>query len=168
MTADEALRPGLKGEALPSGEIVLRLAHAPKDFAQTGKASAVSFDLSSKDKEAVLPSLSVFAERLTTPEQAMTLLDQPEAYDLVLRLNVDAVRALRPVPDTPEVPSLDVWWDPLTLMDAGGVVVPDDRPGAAGHAGIVGLSRPNNVPRLYYKSLRAQLAQIAEAVELPR
>ena len=82
MTADEALRPGLKGEALPSGEIVLRLAHAPKNFAQTGKASAVSFDLSSKDKEAALPSLSVFAERLTTPEQAMTLFDQPEATTL--------------------------------------------------------------------------------------
>ena len=168
MAADEPLRPGTKGEALPLGEVILRLARAPKDFAKTGKASAASFDLSSRDKEAAIPSLSVFAERLTTPEQALALLDHPGGYDLVLRLNVDAVRALRPVPDTPEVPSLDVWWDPLTLVDAGGVMVPDPRPGAAGHAGIVGLSRPNNVPRLYYKSLRAQLAQIAEAVELPR
>jgi hypothetical protein len=34
------------------------------------------------------------------------------SYRLIVRLNVDAIRTLRPNPDTSDVPNLDVQWQP--------------------------------------------------------
>jgi hypothetical protein len=148
------LQPGKEGEPLPSGEWVLRLTVASKDFLETGQVSPEVFSFSTEDRQDDPPHLSVWAEQLTSPEQAWTLMGQKPHYRLALRLNVDAIRALRPNPDSPELPNLDVQWHPLLAEDGS----PDRRPGAEGHAGIIGLHAGMSAQR---KSWRRRLAQLA-------
>lgn len=159
----DPVRPGQDGEPLPAGEWVLRLAVISKDFLETGRASPKAFELSTEDKQGTPPRLSVWAERLTTPRQAWALVGERPEYQLALRLNVDAIRALRPEPDSPDVPSLDVQWERLMMADGNDQWVPDPRPGAEGHAGIAGLVRGGPVIRLHTQSLRSQLADLAAA-----
>lgn len=144
------------GEPLPDGETVLRMAIAPP-LDGWGESFAFAFAPSSQDEASPLQSVSVFVERLTMPEQAAMFV--APRYTLALRLSVDAIRALRPEPDVPEVPSLDVVWEVLTNADGS----PDTRPGASGHAGITGLVRPNAIRRSVYRSYRLQLADLAQA-----
>lgn len=162
------LQPGPYGEPLPPGEWVLRLAVRPMDFEETGRASAVMFELSSADRESPHPRLSVWAERLTTPEQAWRLMDAKPTCQLVLRLNTDDIRRLRPEPDSPEVPHLDVVWEPLFAAGQHGSRIPEPRAGAEGHAGITGLARGGAVNRLHAKSLRRQLALLARVAPFRR
>src|SRR5688500_9951925 len=121
----DTLQTGQAGEPLPPGEWVLRLAVASKDFLETGQVSPEVFALSTEDRRDDPPRLSVWAERLTRPEQPWRLMGEKPHYRLALRLGVDAIRALRPNPDSPEAPNLDVQWHPL-LTDDG---TPDPRPG---------------------------------------
>jgi len=72
----------------------------------------------------------------------------------------DEIRALRPEPNSMDVPDLDVVWDSL-MMEENGMILPDTRPGAEGHAGKTGLLRPPFVEQRFYKSLRSQLADLA-------
>src|SRR5262249_50849171 len=109
---------------------------------------------STEDRQEDPPRLSVWAEQLTRAEQAWRLMGEKAHYRLALRLNVDAVRTLRPDPDSSELPNLDVEWYPLHAEDGS----PDTRPGADGHAGIVGLHLGSSAQR---KSLRRKLAQLA-------
>lgn len=136
-----------QGEPLPDGDTVLRMAIPPG----IGQSLEIAFVPSSADEASALSSLSVFAERFTMPEQAQAFVSP--RHTLALRLPVGAVRSLRPTPDLPEVASLNVVWDLLR----------DARPGAAGHAGITGLVRPQNIPRSAYRSYRSQLADLAKA-----
>lgn len=160
----EPLTPGQTGEPLPSGEIVFRLAKHSKDSLETGKVSAAQFILSESDETSYLKSLSVWAKELTTPQQAQAFMtSNREAYVLAAYLDVDTVRAIRPSPDSPDVANLDVVWDRL-MVDVDGLFVTDPRPGADGHAGIVGLMRPKRVEKIYYKSIRAQLAELSHTV----
>lgn len=157
---DNQLRPGPKGDPLPAGEVVFRLATVPKDGFITGQANPEHFVLSTEDKNSIPPSLSVWAERLTRPEQAREFIGlKRDIARLVLYLNVDEIRSLRPKPDSPDAPYLDVVWEPLTITQDG-MCIPDPRPGAEGHAGIINLKHPN-MSRLHYKSLRSQLADLA-------
>jgi hypothetical protein len=146
-------QPGPTGEPLPPGEWVLRLAVASKDFLETGQVSPEAFALSTEDRRDDPPRLSVWAERLTRPEQAWHLMGEKPSYRLIVRLSVDAIRTLRPNPDIPEVPGLDVQWHPL-LNDDGS---PDSRSGAEGHAGLVGLHAGSPAQR---KSWRRRLARL--------
>jgi hypothetical protein len=150
----DRLQPGQMGEPLPPGEWVLRLAVASKDFLESGQISPEAFALSTEDRREDPPRLSVWAEKLTRPEQAWHLMGEKPSYRLVLRLNVDAVRALRPNPDSPDVPDLEVQWHTLLTEDGS----PDARPGADGHAGITGLHAGSPAQR---KSLRRRLARLA-------
>jgi hypothetical protein len=138
---------------LPSGEWVLRLAVVSKDYPETGLLSPEVFALSTDDRRTDPPRLSVWAEPLTRPEEAWELMGRKPSYRLVVRLNVDAIRALPPDPDSPGAPSLEVVWDPLLTPEGD----PDVRPGAAGHAGIVGLHAGTSVHR---KSCRRRLSQL--------
>lgn len=144
---------GQTGQPLPGGEIVVRLGIPPMDFAENRKASPNWFELSTEDKQQDPPKLSVFSERLTTSQQAWEIQGSREEYTAIARLSVDAIRALRPEPNSARVPPLDVVWDSLN----------DPRPGAEGHAGITGLERGGPVNRLHTKSFRLQLADKAEA-----
>jgi hypothetical protein len=159
---DHQLRPGQKGEPLPEGEVVFRLGKTPKDFSiGSSRINPEAFELSSKDEKADIPSLTVWAERLTTREQALDFIESKrEAVRCIIFLGVDQIRSLRPEPDSPDVLSLNVVWVPL-VTEENGVIVPDRRPGAEGHAGIIGLVKRSGVNKWYYKSLRSQLADKA-------
>ena len=152
---------------MPAGEWVLRVAVLDAEFQASGRASPAAFELSSEDKKGVPPRLSVWVERLTTPAQAWSLMGENPDYQLALRLNVDAIRSLRPEPEAASVPSLDVEWEPLMTRSADRRWIPDSRPGAEGHAVITGLMRGGAVSRIHTKSLRSQLADLAEVILLP-
>jgi hypothetical protein len=143
-----ALRPGPKGTPLPGGTIVLRLAVLSKDQ----KPSAYSFELSSDDKKSDLKSLTVWAEELTSAEKARDLMGEKKAdYRFVLYLDTDDIRAI----ETPINSSfLDTVWDT------------DLRPGADGHAGIIGLLRPDGGVKESYRALRTRLADAVFKTEL--
>jgi|SRR5579871_4551197 len=159
MTTSPPLRAGQKRERLPDGENVLRLV---KKTTNDGKVPPDEFELSTLDKASELKSISTWAESLTSPEQAREFMgDKKEAYSLFCSLKVDWIRILRPDPDNTEVGSLDVVWDPLKVMQEDGTEVPDARPGAEGHSGIMGLMRPPDMPRSHFFSLRSQLADLA-------
>ncbi len=145
------LRRGEDGKPVPEGETVLRMGIPSMDFADRHKASPNWFELSTEDERRDQPRLSVFCEKLTTPEEAWRLLGSREEYSAVARLNVDEIRMIRPDPESQEVPNLDVVWDDEV----------DPGPGAEGHAGITGLDRRGAVTRLHTKSLRLQLADRA-------
>jgi hypothetical protein len=135
-----------------------------------GKISPRDFELSSEDEASELKSLSVWAERLTSPEQARAFFPQEKqsSYTHTTLLNVQAVRLTRPDPDSPDVPYLNVVWDPR--FDENGNI--DQSPGAQGHSGITGLSKPAGLANAknHYKSLRSQLADLAgkRVMELAR
>jgi hypothetical protein len=99
--------------------VVFRLAKESKDYWETGKISPANFALSTPDKESELKALSVWANRLTTPQQARELVEADQAsYRLAAYLGVAEVRALRPSPDSPKVPYLDVVWERLVIDQA--------------------------------------------------
>ena len=144
---------GGTGIPLPGGEIIIRLIKASKD----GKALETHFALSGPDKQAPLKSISVWAEKLTTPEQACEFMGEKRfSYEVYCRLHVDNIRNLT-LPELPE-PGLDTVWDTL-FQD--GTAIPDPRPGAHGHSGIIGLERPPEMEKKVYKALRTKLADLA-------
>jgi hypothetical protein len=151
------LRAGEKGQLLPDEELVLRLI---TKTTSEGKVSPTEFELSTEDKRFDPPLLSVWARQLTTPEQALGFLTNRDACQFFSVLPVDDIRALRPEPDLSEVKSLDVVWDPRTIIRDGTEIL-DISPGAEGHAGIMGLMRPPGLPKLHYFSLRFKLAELA-------
>lgn len=166
MNMKKSLSSRSNGSRLPPEEIILRLARVPKDFESTGKASPAAFELSSGDESSVLQLLSVYARRLTTPNQARVLMDEKMAeYRLALFMKTECVRSVRPNPDSHEVPYLDAIWI-VKLIEIDGEFHPDNRAGADGHAGISGLKIPEGLPRLHYKSLRAQLVEKVEETHL--
>lgn len=151
---NERLQPGNRGEPLPAGETVLRFLKASLH----GRVTDAAFELTTLDKTSPLQSLSVWAARLTSPEQAREFLgDQKDASLFYCLLGVEEIRSLRLSPESPVTP-LDVVWDPLFLSNS---EERDSRPGAEGHAGITGLVRPPGMEKLLYKRLRVQLADLA-------
>src|SRR2546429_814409 len=87
---------GTAGEPLPDEDFVLRLGRLPKDLLEERRASPNWFELSEEDKAQEPPKLSVFCDRLTTPEQAWNLLANKESYVAYGRLNVADVRHVKP------------------------------------------------------------------------
>ena len=127
------LHPGETGERLPDDESVFRLLKSLKD----GKVIPEHFALSSDDKKNPLCTLSVWAESLTTPSQAIEFMNgNIQEYSYYCRLQVHQVRSLT-ISELPQ-PALDVVCDRLCIE---GTSQPDTRPGAKGHAGITGLRR---------------------------
>lgn len=157
--------PGADWEPLPPEEWLVRLAVASKD-AELGRANPVAFELSSRDEAEARPRLSVWAECITSHEQAWHLMGANQKYCFALRLKPSDIRSIRPEPKEPLSEPLDVVWYPLFIAIDGNKI-PDQRPGAQGHAGISGLkagSIPNKSQR---KSLRSQLADLAKVIALP-
>lgn len=86
-------------QPIPGECVVIRLGRIPKDFAGSGRVSAIQvgveeFTLSSTDKQSVPPLLSIWVEALTTPQQAYSFLRQDSPRRLVIRLSVQAIRAI--------------------------------------------------------------------------
>ncbi len=147
------LQAGETGIPLPDGEIIIRLIKASKD----GKVLETHFALTSEDKESPLKSISVWAEKLTTPVQACEFMGEKNlSYEVYCRLNVDNIRSLT-LSELPQ-PVLETVWDTL-FQDS--TITPDTRPGAEGHSGITGLERPPAMEKRVYKALRTRLADLA-------
>lgn len=62
------------------------------------------------------------------------------------------------------MPGLDVQWERAYVTDEEGNLVPDERPGAAGHAGITQLGRADLLDKNQRKWLRVRLADAAQFV----
>jgi hypothetical protein len=124
-----------------------------------GRALPTDFELSTKDKESSLRSITVWCAAQTTPIQARSFLGtSANQYELYATLNVGRVCGIQPSP-LPEqaIEPLSVVWDPLEDKHSS---LPDS-PGAFGHAGVKGLMREPGLPKLIYLSLRSQLADLA-------
>ncbi len=145
--------PGPDGTPLPGGLTTFRLALEPRrdqlgpegcDRLDAGLVPFEFFALSTADRASAVPHLSVWCAGLTTVPQAWAILGGAGARYL-LTLPVDGVRAL---------PPLDVCW--FRAARAGGAA--EDRPGWAGHAGVVGLDTGGRLER---KQRRLDLADLA-------
>jgi hypothetical protein len=139
--------PGADGTPLPGGAWVLRLAIPSYSPDEPPRCSPNAFELSSADKQQPVPRLSVFAEELTSPKQAYELVGNPNR-SRAFRLSVDDIR-VEAASD-----ALEVEWERAHRVSDGGEVVPDDRPGALGHAGITNLGREDLHTRAQRKWLR--------------
>lgn len=117
-------------------------------------ALVAAFELSSEDKNANQPYLSVFEKSNTTLDQAKIFTGK----NLALSLSVSEVRELIN-PNYPDY-RLNICWYRKTVT-IGDQIIPDERPGAAGHCGIIGLLRPPNLSRTLWKWFRVRLADIA-------
>jgi hypothetical protein len=144
---------GPEGSALPNDLVVFRLAPATSD----GQMAPEHFVLSTEDKKAVVPRLSVWVDGMTTLAQAHTLTQHRNG--IAGYLPVARIHEMRPSPDDPAVRNLRVEWE--EAEDAAS-------PGAHGHAGIAGLDQDGRDAKgqglnQYRKRLRAQLARLANA-----
>jgi hypothetical protein len=153
--AKPSLQPGQRGERLPDGIIVLRLAKPSSASSDAPRAHESNFSLSSDDEVSELQSLSVWVIDLTPVKRAREFMGELRAqYRMALYLNVNDIRAIR-WPSGEVGSPLDVVWDPLP------------QPDAKGHSGIIGLKRPPHTERSKYKALRVKLADLARAELLP-
>ncbi len=162
-----SLMPGPEGTRVPDGLSVLRLGSSSTlnqvaiDQLTGDKTSLIGFfELSSDDKRQSTPRLSVWVEGLTTVEQAWVLVGQERKRRIVLKLQVDRIRELRPQPPEPPHPGLDVEWEPASRPDGYGGRMPEDRPGAEGHAGVARLDNAHGT-KSQRKYLRTKLADLA-------
>ena len=132
------------GEQVPDEEILLRLAFLSSD----GRISPEAFELSSSDKRQNPPRLSVYAASRTTPQQAWEIGNRNPRFVAVARIATSDVRQLRPDSDRSDIRPFDVRWDRLT----------EQRPGADGHAGIIGLDQGGRTQRRIYRVKLSDLA----------
>lgn len=155
--------PGNRGERVPGGSDVTRLAKESSSAYEAGAVHPSTFDLSSEDKAAPLQSLSVWVSELTTCGQARELIDESKRslYVYCLSLSIDRIRQIT-IADSGT--NLDVVWDPLHC-ESSGVRLPDERPGAGGHAGVINYKRPPGMDKALYKELRSKLADVVERIE---
>lgn len=152
MSGDEAedpAEPMAEGQPLPAGATVFRLFDS-----SDGRVPPEAFELSTDDKRQQVPRLSTWETTRTTISQARAIVARP--YSHAGFLPVDGVRAIGADHEGRQV-GLDVEWE--RARDRAGAIV--SSPGASGHCGIVGLERPAGTPRTVFKSLRRQLAQLA-------
>jgi hypothetical protein len=167
MSREELRNPS----SLPDAMKVLRLVKPSLDGQSGLQVSAIqlepAFELSSKDKQGTPPHLSVWVESLTSDQEAYMFLEEGSPRKLVLRLNVEQIRAIVAVADDNRYPK---------LLDVIFVPISEQLPGAIGHSGIVGLDEAavksnlvavgvtdltNKQIKLLRKDLRAQLADLA-------
>lgn len=150
-------RRGVDESPVHRSEVIIRVIPSwrlNKDYEETGKLAPKLFELSSGDKTGKRPHLSVYVERVTPHVTACNLLTKIPERAVIARLCVEDVQALRPEPELDTVESLQVTWEPAVLADG----TPDVRPGAEGHAGILGLKRPKDEPKGHRQSYSEQLA----------
>ena len=158
------IQRGEDGSPLPDHAWVIRIARMSKN----GRIDPESFVLTETDRNATVSRLSVYSEALTSDLEAWTLLGSQPKHEAVLRLLVSDVHGLIPDPSSPPAPHLSVEWEWKFALDLGGSVkldeqgnpVPDERPGANGHAGIRNLREGTTAQR---KSLRSKLTDLANA-----
>src|SRR2546423_1031753 len=105
------MRPGNDGQPVPQRTNVFRigkdifLSRAAK---QGVKQLPIRFDLSSDDKKAEVPRLSIWVEELTTADQAWDFMGSRPVNTVVACLTADGIRGIAPPPG---FAALDVVWE---------------------------------------------------------
>lgn len=161
--------PGKDGDLVPSGILVFRIGKntqlSPAAL-ERRKALEIMFELSSEDKAAPVPRLSVWIESLTIADQGWAFMGSNPARTVVACLSVDAVHA---IPAQPSFKPLRVEWEQAMVDDDNGNKTPNTQPGADGHVGIAGLDQGGSGKKdsLKRKALRSALADIARISEVP-
>jgi hypothetical protein len=113
------------------------------------------FILSNDDEVEIPPSLSVYAEDLTTPEQLYQLTGKSS----FVRLSVGNIRGITWIDEPSSHRSLDVVWTYARNVDGSH----DTRPGTDGHAGIIGIPiSDNKTGKNRRKSIRQRLVEIID------
>jgi hypothetical protein len=163
-TASEAVRsplvPGEDGTPVPPGEWVIRVGFPSKD----GNPNAKIFELSSADKADLPVRLSVYAECVTSHDDAWRLTGAKSKYNQIYRLNVDSIREIPSANALPQTATLDVEWATAYLPGEGNERRKDDRAGAEGHCGIRHMDVGTKTQRA---RIREQLASISKIQALP-
>lgn len=161
--------PGNDGDPVPGGVKIFRIGKKTDPNAvalERRKALEIMFELSSEDKEAEVPRLSVWVESMTVADQAWDFMGSNPARTVVACLTVDAVHAILAQPGFTR---LRVEWERAMTVDSNGNKVPNTRPGAEGHVGIAGLNQGGSgkTDSLKRKALRSALADAARVSNLP-
>ena len=131
---------------LPHGEDVFRFL---KNLSLDNMVSVSEFELSSEDKSSLSKTLSVWAISKVSPMNTIKYLGGLSArYKYYFLLNVDDIRSIISSETEIETRPLNVIWEP-------------HESGAPGHADITGLTRPPNVSKIVYRSIRISLADLA-------
>lgn len=164
-----ALVPGNDGDPVPAGLRIFRIGRdtdVSPVVIERKKALEIMFELSEEDKEAEVPRLSVWVEPLTVADQAWDFMGKKPNRTVVACLSVDAVNAIQP--EDQFVP-LRVEWERAMVDDGSGSKAPNTRPGAEGHAGIVGLNQGSKgkTDKFRRKALRSALADLARISDVP-
>lgn len=162
-------QPGNDGEPVPAGTLVFRIGkHTDLSPAavERRKALAIMFELSSEDKAAPVPRLSLWVETLTVADQAWDFMGSNPARTVVACLSVDKIHAM---PAQPAFATLRVEWERAMVVDASGNMNANTRPGAEGHVGIAGLNQggPGKADSNKRKALRSALTDIARISDVP-
>ncbi len=153
------LQPGADETPLPGMAWVLRVCKRKLASKNGELIHEGQFVPTSKEKaEDPKHRISVWAEDLTTEEQAYGFTGTDAQNAVIVRLNVDQIHAIRPRPDAEDIPHLRVEWHYRYLHGEDGSKIQDPAPGAKGHSGIRDLTIGN---KLQTRSLREQLAELA-------
>lgn len=161
------LVPGEDGTPLPSDEWVIRVAAPASD----GSLNEATFNLTGRDKKSIPVRLSVYAERLTSHEQAWRLTGSRRENSQVYLLNTDKIREIASADESSHHPKLDVDWEVKYLvnnfyeynLNELGERMKDASPGAIGHCGIRHMfGTPSARSRI-----RRELIKIVQACNLP-
>jgi hypothetical protein len=160
--------PGNDGDPVPAGVKIFRIGKNTDlnpAAIERRQALAIMFELSTADKAAAVPRLSVWVEALTVADQAWDFMGSNPARTVVACLSVDKVSAIHAQPG---FAALRVEWEQAMIDDGNGNKTPNIRPGAEGHAGIAGLNQGGGkADSNKRKALRSALADIAGISDVP-
>ena len=160
---------GNDGDPVPAGVMIFRIGKNTDlnpAAIERREALAIMFELSTADKAAAVPRLSVWIEELTVTDQAWDFMGSNPARTVVACLSVGVVNA---IPTQPAFAALRVEWEQAMVDDGNGNMIPNTRPGAEGHVGITGLNQGGGgkADSNKRKPLRSALADLARISDVP-
>jgi hypothetical protein len=163
------LRPGKDGDPVPAGTLIFRIGIKTKlspEALRKGKASPEMFELTSEDKESEGQRLSIWVEELTIADQAWDFMGAKPERNIVACLTVDKILSIPPQAGF-EPPRVE--WEKALTVDGEGRKIPNNRPGAEGHAGITGLNQGGDgkTHKRQRKAMRSDLADAADLSPVP-
>ena len=159
------LCPEPEGEPLPAGTLIFRIGkdcHLSKQALRCGDPLPPLFELSTDDRKADPPRLSVWVEAMTIADQAWQYMGGKPLNTVVACISVDEVRA---IPIHMPFDAINVEWEQARWPNGD---INDDA-GAEGHCGISGLNQGGGgkMDSNRRRELRSQLADTARISPMP-
>lgn len=145
-------KPGEEGEELCPEDCVHRVLRQPQEISD-GQILPSAFELSSAEKVSTRRSISAWESSLTTPVQAVKLVDKPKR-SVVLTFSVELLQSVQFGGST-----LSAVWEPICGCAEG----------IEGHCGIVGLGHEDkSVRKNFRRELTKVVNQRKEAIQAVR